>query len=101
MLIKDLPHDTALACSAHLLDALTNVEIEKWPSVMHLLEIKKADGSPIDIRAMSIYYGLSEMQSRRLINKYEYNSGLTFIIINGSDAWKEQDELRLAKISQK
>jgi hypothetical protein len=65
---------------------------------------KLLDGKrDIDMQKFSSYYGLSECDARRVINYIEWNyyNEIQFLLINGSQEWKEDDAIRVAKIQKR
>ncbi len=58
----------------------------------------------IDMPRLKEHLTLSEVQARKLINKFEFEEkefGTQFFIINGSDVWKEEDAVRATKVSKR
>lgn len=75
---------------------------QKWvePVKSLLIKKKKLSDFVVDINLLCIFTSLTEMQCRRLLNYIEWNEFqfTTFKIINGSEEWKRQDEIRAAKV---
>lgn len=98
-------HITRLYCASHMLDAMTEDEIKVYPLVEPILQDKVNDNERwLDIKGLENFcsskgVAINEVMCRRMVNKFEYdNSGMYFIITNGTEKWKRLDQLREDKI---
>lgn len=82
---------------------LEDYELKWVDRIYGILEGKKnLSQNVIDITKLCTFTDLTETQCRRIINYIEWNKYhfTTFIIENGSEEWKRQDEIRFAQVQK-
>jgi len=87
-----------------MVDDVNATEMKRYRLIRLMLFRKiEAKSFTIDMPKLKDHFGMSEGEARKLINRFEFYEepfGTKFIIINGSEAWKEDDAVRLAQVQK-